>query len=94
MHLNTLSGGRTACGAAIQQSVSNMVGTGSRVQQGMDGKAVLHTYVTVAAHFMPEYAGFIPLHVKWGVSVLMSQNLTVQSPDPLAKCLQVSTSAR
>ena len=28
-----------------------------------------------------------PLHVNWGVSVLKSQNLTVVSPDPLAKNL-------
>jgi hypothetical protein len=26
-----------------------------------------------------------PSHVKWGVSVFMSQNLTVWSPDPDAK---------
>ena len=30
---------------------------------------------------------FIPLHVNNGLSVLRSQNLTVVSPEPLARCL-------
>ena len=29
-----------------------------------------------------------PSQVKWGVSVLISQNLTVVSPDPEAKCAE------
>lgn len=50
-----------------------------------------NTYISIPTTLITQLyntAKLLPLHVKRGVSVLTSQNLTVVSPEPLARCLQ------